>query len=120
MDYIFILVGLSIAWLFMYKIKWLFGFGVSFLAILIYSILLFGLSFLLIGVNCGNPKMLVFLRMPIVSFVIFRVFYLLFKKIYKRDPENTAWVFEKRSIQDVIFSILFWLLGVALPFFLVI
>lgn len=120
MDFIFVLIGLSIAWLFMYKIKWLFGFGVSFWVIFIYTILLFGLSFLMIEVSYGNPKMVVFLRMPIVSFVIFRVFYLLFKKFYKRDPENTAWVFQKKSIQDVIFSILFWLLGVGLPFFLVI
>nr|WP_320117913.1 hypothetical protein [uncultured Marinifilum sp.] len=119
MDFIFVLLGLSIAWLFMYKIKWLFGFGVSFWVIFVYSILLFSLSFLLIKVSCGNLKVIVLLRMPIVSFIIFKVLNVLFKKIYKRNPENTAWVFEKKSIQDVIFSMLFWLLGVGLPFFLV-
>jgi hypothetical protein len=120
MDFILILIGLSIAWLFMYKIEWLFGFGVSFWAVLIYCILLFGLSFLLLELNYSNPKMGVALRMPIISFVIFKNFHLIFKKIYSRNPENTAWVFKKKPIQDVLFSILFWLLGVGLPFFLVV
>ena len=106
-------------WLFMYKIEWLFGFGTSFLVVLIYSIMLFGLSFLLLE-NYGNPKMVVFLRMPIISFAIFKMFHIIFKLIYKRNPENTAWVFKKKPIQDVLFSILFWLLGVGLPFFLVV
>lgn len=119
MDFILILIGLSIAWLFMYKIEWLFGFGVSFWAILIYTVLLFGISFLLLELNYSNPKMVVFLRMPIISFAVFKVLHFIFKSYYRRNPENTAWVFKKKSIQDVLFSILFWLLGVVLPFFLV-
>jgi len=120
MDFILILIGLSIAWLFMYKIEWLFGFGFSFWAVLIYCILIFGLSFLLLELNYSNPKMVVALRMPIISFTIFKIFHLIFKKFYSRNPENTAWVFKKKPIQDVLFSILFWLLGVGLPFFLVV
>ena len=120
MDFVLIFLGLSIACLFMYKIEWLFAFGVSCWLILIYSILLFGLSFLLLKLNYGNPKMLVFLRMPIISFTIFKIFHLIFKRIYKRNPENTAWEAKKMPIQDVVFSILFWFLGVGLPFFLVV
>lgn len=120
MDFILILIGLSIAWLFMYRIEWLFGFGVSFWVVLIYTILLFGLSFLLLELNYSNPKMVVALRMPIISFAIFKLLHILFMRIYKRNPENTAWVFTKKPIQDVLFSILFWLLGVGLPFFLVV
>jgi len=120
MDFILILIGLSIAWLFMYKIEWLFGFGASFWAVLLYCILLFGLSFLLLELNYNNPKMVVTLRMPIISFAIFKVLHLVFMGIYKRNPENTFWVFTKKPIQDVLFSILFWLLGVGLPFFLVV
>lgn len=119
MDFVLILIGLSIMWLFMYKIEWLFGFGVSFLVVLIYSNMLFGLSFLLLEINYGNPNMVVFLRMPLISFAIFKMLYIIFKLIYKRNPENTAWVFTKKPIQDVLFSMLFWFLGVGLPFFLV-
>lgn len=120
MDFILILIGLSIMWLFMYKIEWLFGFGVSFWVVLMYSIVLFGLSFLLLEINYSNSKIFVFLRMPIISFAIFKMLLIIFKLIYKRNPENTAWVFKKKPIQDVLFSILFWFFGVGLPFFLVV
>jgi hypothetical protein len=119
MDFLIILIGLSIAWLFMYKIEWLFGFGVPFQAILGYSILLFLLSFLLLELNMSNPKIVVTLRMPIISFAIFKILHIVFLRVYKRNPENTFWVFEKKPVQDVVFSLLFWFLGVGLPFFLV-
>ena len=107
-------------WLFMYKTEWLFGFGISFWIVLIYSVFLFGLSFMLLELNYSNPKMVVFLRMPVISFTIFKLLYVIFKRIYKRDPENTAWVFKKKPVQDVVFSLLYWFLGVGLPFFLVV
>jgi len=119
MDFVLILIGLSIVWLFMYKIEWLFGFGVSFSIVLIYSILLFGLSFLLLEINYSNPKMVVLLRMPIISLTVFKIFHIIFKLIYKRNPENTVWAFKKKPIQDILFSLLFWFFGVGLPFFLV-
>lgn len=119
MDFILILIGLSIAWLFMYKIEWLLGCGIPFWTVLIYCILLLGLSFLLLELDYSNPKMVVFLRMPLISFVVFKILQITFKRKYKRNPENTAWVFRKKPVQDVLFSILFWLLGVVLPFMLV-
>lgn len=119
MDFVLIFIGLSIAALFLFKIEWLFGFGISFWIILTYSVLLFGLSFLLLELNYANPKMVVALKMPIISFAIFKMLHIIFKFIYKRNPENTMWALEKKPIQDVLFSILFWLLGVGLPFLLV-
>ena len=120
MDFILILFGLSITWLFMFKIEWLFGFGVPFWAILIYSIMIFGISFLLLEMNYSNPKLVMSLRMPIISFAIFKILHVIFKRIYRRNPENTAWIFKKKPIQDILFSILFWILGVGFPFFLVV
>jgi hypothetical protein len=119
MDLTLILFGLSIMWLFMFKIEWLFNNAISFWSILIYSLLLFGLSFILLNVEYGNPKMVKVLKMPLISFVIFRGLYFLFKKIYKRNPENTFWVFQKKPVQDIIFTLLFWILGVGIPFFIV-
>lgn len=107
-------------WLFMYKIEWLFGFGVSFWVILIYCILLFGLSFLLMELNCSENIIVEPLKMPLISFAIFKVLHIIFVRLFKRNPENTFWVFEKKPVQDVLFSILYWLLGVGLPFFMVV
>jgi len=120
MDFVLIFLGLSIVWLFLFKIEWLFGNNVSFWCVLIYSVLLFCVSFLLLDMEYGNPKMVRVLKMPLLSFAVFRVLYIVFDKIYKRKPENTFWVFQKKPIQDIIFTLLFWFLGVGLPFFIVV
>lgn len=111
MDFTFVLLGLSIMWLFMFKTEWLFKNGIVFFGILTYSILLYGLSFVLLKGDYGNPKMINALKMPLMSFVVFRGLYYAFRKKYKKEPENTFWVFQKKPIQDVLFfnSVLaFW------------
>jgi hypothetical protein len=82
-------------------------------------VLLFCLSIYLIDIGYGNPKMVRAIRMPLVSFAVFKGLYFFFKKLYRRKPENTFWVFHKMPIEDIIFTLLFWLLGVGLPFFVV-
>jgi hypothetical protein len=119
MDFAFILLGLSIMWLFMFKIEWLFDNGISFWVILIYCILLFSLSFILLNEEYANPNMVKALKMPLISFVVFRCLYFAFRRKYKRNPENTFWVFHEKPIQDIVFTLLFWFLGVGLPFFIV-
>lgn len=119
MDFAFILLGLSIMWLFMFKIEWLYDNGISFWSIFIYSILLFGLSLVLLNGGYGDPKMVKALKIPLMSFAVFRGLYFIFRRKYKRSPENTFWIFQKKPIQDIIFTLLFWILGVGLPFFIV-
>jgi hypothetical protein len=118
MDFIFVLIGLSTVWLFMFKIEWLF-LTKTFVINVIYNILLFGISFLLVKYQISNPKFLLLLRMPLFSTFVFLILYKGFKKIYQRNPENTFWVFTGKPIQDVIFTLLFWFLGVGLPFILI-
>ena len=72
-------------WLFMFKIQWLLDFRL-FIFNLVYDVLLFGLSFVLIEQSFFEEKFLIALRMPLTS---------------------------------SIFTILFWFLGVGLPFFIV-
>jgi hypothetical protein len=117
MDFIIVLIGLSTIWLFMFKIEWLFH-PKSFVINIIYDIFLFLASFLLLHYQIGNPKIIPALRMPLLSSFIFLVLYKGFKNIYKRNPENTFWVFTGKPIQDVIFTLLFWFLGCGLPFIL--
>jgi len=119
MDFAFILLGLSIMWLFMFKVEWLCDNGMSFWVILIYCMLLFSLSIFLLDGEYANPKMVKALKMPLISFVVFRCLFFVFRKKNNRNPENTFWVFSRKPIQDIVFTILFWLLGVGFPFFIV-
>jgi len=118
MDLIFVLIGLSTVWIFMFKIEWLF-LTETFAVNIIYNILLFGISFLLVQNQLGNPKFLLLLRMPLFSSFVFFILYKGFKKIYQRNPENTFWTFTGKPIQDVIFTLLFWFFGGGLPFILI-
>jgi hypothetical protein len=118
MDIIFVLLGLNTMFIFMLKIDWLFN-TKTFLRVLLFNLVIFILSYILIDIDYGNPKMVLMLKMPLLSSVIFFLLYTLYRRIYKRNPENTFWTFTKKPIEDVVFSILFWLLGVGLPVFLV-
>jgi hypothetical protein len=114
---IFILIGLSTIWIFMFKIEWLFNYK-TFLINIGYDIFLAALSLVLLSIQFGNPKMVVALQMPIISSVVFFVLHRIFKFFFKRDPENTFWVFTGKPIQDVLFSLLFWFIGAGVPFFI--
>ncbi len=118
MDFFFVLIGLSTTWLFMFKIEWLFQTR-PFMINLVCNVILFAVSFSLIQNEIGNPKLVVALRMPLLSSLVFLVLYKIFFKMYGRNPENTFWVFTKKPIQDVIFTISYWFLGGGLPFVLI-
>jgi hypothetical protein len=118
MDIVYVILGLSTMWLFMFKIEWLFN-RKYFLVNIAYNVVLFCISLLIINSQLGNPKMVVALKMPLVSSIIFFVLYCLFRVIYKRNPENTFWTFTKKPIQDIMFTLMFWFLGVGLPIFIV-
>lgn len=118
MGLIFVLFGLSTMWLFMFRIEWLLNFH-SFLLNLIYDVFLFGIAFLLIDYSFFDEKYLVALKMPLVSSIMFFVMLQMFKRVKGRNPENTFWTFSRKPLSDVIFTILFWFLGVGLPFFIV-
>ncbi|MDP3927632.1 MAG: hypothetical protein Q8R57_01285 [Bacteroidota bacterium] len=118
MDFVFVIIGLSTVWLFMFKIEWLFHFK-SFLINIIYNIFLSGASFFLIFYRMGNTAMVLSLWIPLLSSLVFYLLYFGFKRIYKRDPENTFWVFSGKPIQDIVFTFLFWFLGVGVPFILI-
>lgn len=63
------------------------------------------------------------LKMPLISFAIFKILHFSFKYLYERNPENTSWTYNKAPnkapVQDVMFSILFWLLGVGMVVILI-
>ena len=110
MGFIYVLIGFSTIWLFMFKIEWLFE-RKAFIINIFYNIVLIILSFSMLYFNVGNPKYVVILQLPLLSSIIFFVLYEIFKILYKRDPENTAWAMTGKPVEDVVFSMLFWILA---------
>lgn len=119
MDFLFVVVGLSIALLFMYRIEVLLDKGKQFLLVLLYALALFGASYIFLNFGIGKQNMVLLLRMPLISLGSFKLFQFVFEAILMRSPENTFWVFTSKSIYDVLFTMLFWIVGVGLPVILV-
>ncbi len=113
---IFVLFGLSITVLFMEKMEWLMD-KKMYPWIILYCTILYLASFLFLHTTIVIPAVAKVLRIPIFSFIIFVIFHSIFKILFKRDPENTYWAFTSKPIQDVIFCMLFWILGVLIPIF---
>lgn len=118
MGFVYIFIGMSTLWLFGYKIEWLFN-QKSYWANIGYDVFLYVIALVMLYEKIGNPRFVIALKVPLISSIVFRVLYLGFRKIYKRNPENTAWSFTRKPTEDVVFSMLFWLLGGCLPFILV-
>lgn len=118
MDLIFVSIGLSIMLVFMFKIEWFFE-RRKFFMIFLYSIFLFCLYEIVLKQINGVPKTVVSFRMPLISIIIFFILFRFFKFIYKRNPENTFWRAYKMPIEDVIFTVLFFIFGVGMPFLLI-
>lgn len=111
---VFVAFGFSISVLFMVKIEWLMD-KKKYPQIVLYCAIMYVASYLFLNTSLVIPAVAKTLRIPIFSFGIFVIFHSIFRKIFKRDPENTYWAFTSKPIQDVIFCILFWVLGILIP-----
>ena len=110
------LFGLSTVFVFMFKIEWLHN-NKTFLYFAVYCCFLFLLSYFIESASLHINEVAA-LRMPLVSALIFFLLASIFKKAYNREPKNTFYSFTKQHWTDVVFSILFWILGVGIPMFL--
>lgn len=109
--FLLVLIGLNVPILFMFKEKWLYG-KKSMLLIFCVNIILFILGWLL------DHKLFDAFKMPVISTIIFYGMHQMFKKLYHRNPENTFWTFSKKPLEDILFSLLFWIIGIGLPAFI--
>ena len=117
MNLIFVLIGLNVPIIFMFKINWLYS-KKSMTVILLLNMCLFIVAVVLQNSETDYPKTLTALKMPSLSVIIFYILHQSFKILYKRNPENTFWVFNKKPTEDILFSALFWIIGIGLPFFI--
>jgi hypothetical protein len=112
-DFLFVMIGLNTVIIFMFKIEWLFN-TKSLLILTSINAFLFAIAFF----YDKKFNTIGALKMPGVSLLIFCSLNWAFMKIYNRRPDNTFWSFKKKPIEDVLFSIIFWIIGIALPVFM--
>jgi hypothetical protein len=118
MNILLMTLGLSTAWLFMYKIEWLFHFK-SFMIYMSYTVALFLVALLADGYWPQHEVIVVALKITLYSGLLFKVLHLAFKAMFHRNPENTFWTVSSQPVENIVFSVLFWILGVGGPVLLV-
>ena len=115
---LFVTISMSIALVFMFRIEWLYG-RKTIIPLLSYTILLVVISIVLKIFAKEKPQNLELVTIPLFSLLFFYLISFIFKKIYKRNPENTFWEFTRKPVEDVIFTIVFWIFGVGSPYLFV-
>ncbi len=99
---------------FMYKRDWLLS-RKPFTILLAVNFLLLILGYLLQYYSVGNPKMVVALKMPVLSQLLFIGLVTIFRKIYNRDPVDTFWTMDVSLMKDGILNFFFWVVAIILP-----
>jgi hypothetical protein len=118
MDFIFILLGINTLLVFLYQREWLLQ-KRPFTILLAFNLILFVLGYVLQHFPIGNPKLIVALKMPVLSQLLFMGLITVFRKIYNRDPVDTFWSSDISLMKDGIFNFVFWVVAVVLPAILV-
>lgn len=118
MGFIYIILGINTLIIFLYKREWLFN-KKPFVLLLVCNLLLFAIGYLAPVFSLNNSKMIVALKMPFISQMLFVCLTTVFKKVYKRNPEDTFWSMDIKQMKDGVFNFLFWIIAVVLPAILV-
>ncbi len=118
MDFAYIALGLNTLAVFLYKREWLLK-KKPFTILLAINILLLILGYIFQYNLIGNPNMVVALKMPLLSQLIFISLVTIFRKVYNRDPVDTFWTMDISLMKDGIFNFTFWVTAILLPSILV-
>lgn len=92
---------------FMYKRDWLWS-RKPFTILLAVNFQLLILGYLLQYYSVGNPKMVVALKMPVLSQLLFIALVTIFRKVYNREPVDTFWTMDVSLMKDGIFLIFYF------------
>jgi len=118
MDFIYIILGMNTLIVFIYKRDWFLR-RKPFLILLFVNFLLLILGYLLQYYSVGNHKMVVVLKMPMLSQLLFIGLVIIFRKVYNRDPVDTFWTMDVSLMKDGIFNFFFWVVAIILPVILI-
>lgn len=117
-NFIFVLLGINTLIIFLFKRELLLE-KKPFLILLSANLILFLLGYILEAYLIGNPKLVIALKMPLLSQSIFILMLVCFRKIYKRNPVDTFWTMDKSLMRDGVFNFAFGVIGLILPTILV-
>lgn len=118
MGFLFILIGMNPLIVFLYHREWLLD-KTIFKILLLVNLILFIVGYALQNNSINNFKLVVALKMPILSQLLFVILVFVFRKIFNRDPVDTFWTMDVKLMKDGIFNFIFWVLGGLLPAILV-
>ena len=96
---------------FMYKREWLLS-KKPFTILLAINLILLVVGYLLQYYSIGNPKMVIALKMPVLSQLLFIGLVTIFRKVYNRDPVDTFWTKDVSLMRDGIFNFFFWVVAI--------
>lgn len=117
MDFIFVLIGISIHGVFLYKRELLFQ-KRTFLVLLGIGALCFMLTYVL-PESVGRRNMVLMMRFPLLTLIIFFIMKSIYFKMYETDAKDTFWSMDWKLMKDGVFNFLFWFLGLMIPVYLV-
>ena len=106
MDFIFILLGINIFGVFLFKREWLIR-KKPFALLFTLNLLLFASGYLLQYLSIGNPAFVIALKIPIFSQLLFLGLLIIFYKIYNRDPVDGFWTMDVGLLRESMFNFIF-------------
>lgn len=115
MNFFLVFFGQIVLYIFLFNRKILVDKKFQFIFLFI-CIALFVLGYTLQNTNVKGGEAL---KIPLLQWGIYRIFYYSFVKIYKREPKDTFWSMNKSLMIDGVFNTLFWFIAFILPAILV-
>ena len=115
MGFFLVVFGQIILYIFLFNRKILVDKKYQFI-FLFACIVLFVLGYILQNANVKGGEAL---KIPLLQWGIYRIFYYSFVKMYKREPKDTFWTMDKTLMVDGVFNALFWFIAFILPVILV-
>jgi|SRR5690554_23594 len=111
MDFILVLIGLAIFFIFLFKREILVQKkSALYVAAVCIILVLTGVILLHFDIKIGK-----ILIIPFVQYVLYRFLYFIFIKIYKREPKDTWWTMDLSLMTDGIFNFICVLFAFGFP-----
>jgi hypothetical protein len=107
MEFIYIIVGLNVFIVFLFKRAWLLRWK-PFLYLLAINSLLFAMGHLFQYYKIGDPRFIAALKIPAPQQLLFIGMLMIYRAIFNRNPEGTWHSMDWKQMKDGIFNFIFW------------
>ena len=113
MDFIYIVLGLNVLFIFLCNREWLLE-KQSFTILMLCNTSLFLLGFLLPYFSIVHAILVVSLKIPILSQLLFLLLVIIFRKINKTRVDS-FWAMDTHLMKSISFNLSFWIIAIILP-----